>query len=421
MKLSDASARAGEAKTGMALTAIQAQMANMAEQATLEVSGEQKGPASQVLSLIQKSPIDKYLNSALRDMQATGSVQTRIKLSIPLEATQNTKVQGAVVLGGNDVRSTPGLPVLEKAQGTLQFSESGFSLNGMQARLLGGPMRIEGGLRPNSTGSEPALQLRAQGEISAEGLRQAHEFHPLDVLAKQMSGTTAYTASLGWRQGQPELFIQSQLEGLGMKLPAPLTKTAATAMPLSIRNRVQGASPHLQDRLQIDLGRVAAVQYVRDLSGPTPRVLRGSMSLGNTAGALPPMPDTGVAATVAIEQLSVDEWQALWPAAPNSESSDSDNAAMQSYLPTRIGVQANTITAEGRTLHQVVAGGTRDGLTWRANVDSRELNGHLEFRQAAGGQPGWSGSHRAGHHHVAADGASASLSTACTGGNGIMI
>ena len=388
MKLSDASARAGDAKTGMALNAIQAKIANMAEQATLEVSGEQKGPATQVLSLIQKSPIDKYLNSALRDMQATGAVQTRVKLNIPLQAPQNTKVQGTVVLGGNDLRTTPGLPVFEKAQGTIQFNESGFSLNGTQARLLGGPIRIEGGLRPNPNSSEPALQLRAQGEISAEGLRQAHEFHPLDVLAKHMSGSTAYTASLGWRQGQPELFIQSQLEGLGMKLPAPLTKTAATPMPLSIRSRVQGLGANVQDRLQIDLGRVAAVQYVRDLSGPAPRVLRGSMSVGNTAGGLPPMPDTGVAATVAIDQLSVDEWQALWPPTPSGESPDSDNAAMQSYWPTRLGVQANTITAEGRTLHQVVAGGTRDGLTWRANVDARELSGHLEFRQAAGSQPG---------------------------------
>lgn len=388
MKLNDASARAGEAKTGMPLTAMQAKIANMAEQATLEISGEQKGPAAQVLSLIQKSPLDKYLNSALRDMQATGSVQTRIKLNIPLLAAENTKVQGTAVLAGNDLRTSPALPIFEKVQGTVQFSDSGFSLNGVQARLLGGPIRIDGGLRTHSSNNEPALQLRAQGEISAEGLRQAHEFHPLDVLAKQMSGSATYTASLGWRQGQPELFIQSPLEGLGMKLPAPLTKAAAAAMPLSIRSRVQGTGATLQDRLQIDLGKVATVQYVRDLSGPTPRVLRGSMGLGNTTGTLAPMPDNGVAATVSVDHLSVDEWQLLWPPASNPKASDSDNAAMQSYLPTRIGLQANTITAEGRTLHQVVAGGTRDGLTWRANADARELSGHLEFRQAAGAQPG---------------------------------
>ncbi len=384
MKLSDAKARAGEAKTGLQLQAVQAQIPDMAQQAVLDVSAEHKGLGAQVLGLVQKSPIDKLLGSVLRDAQASGHVQTRFKLNIPLLAAHNTKVQGTVVLGGNDLRMTAAVPAFEKAQGQIQFSESGFSLNGVQARWLGGPVRIEGGMKPGSA-NEPMVALRAQGEITAEGLRQAREFQPLDVLAKQLSGSTAYTAQLTWRQGQPELSIQSQLEGLGMTLPAPLGKAAQATMPLNIRSRVQGLGANLQDQIQADLGRVASVQYVRDLSGPQPRVLRGSMALGNSS-QLPPMPDAGVSATVSLDQLLVDEWQALWPNAPSADTVNS--SAMQSYLPTRIGLRASTLTADGRTLHQVVAGGTRDGLTWRANVDARELSGHLAFRQAADEQPG---------------------------------
>ncbi len=386
MKLSDAKARAADAKTGLQLQAIQAQIPNMDQQAWLEVSAEGKGPATQVLGLVQKSPLDKLLGLALHDTQATGNVQTRFKLNIPLLTPQDSKVQGTVVMGGNNLRMTPAIPGFEKVQGSIQFSESGFSLSGVQARWLGGPVRMEGGMKP-ATPHEPALALRAQGEISAEGLRQAREFTTLDVLAKQFTGSTAYTASLGWRQGQPELSIQSQLEGLAMKLPAPLGKAASTAMPLNIRSRVQGLGTGLQDHIQVELGRVASVQYVRDLSGHTPRVLRGSMALGNSQ-LLPPMPDTGVSATVVLDQFSVDDWQALWPTSSNGETVSSNNAAVQSYLPTRIGLQANTLTADGRTLHQVVAGGSREGLTWRANVDARELSGHLQFRQPSGEQPG---------------------------------
>lgn len=386
MKLSDAKARAADAKTGLPLNAIQAQIPDLSQQAVLDVSAESKGPATQVLSLVQKSPIDKMLGGALRDAQASGNLQTRFKLTIPLLAAQNTKVQGAVVLGGNDLRMSTVIPAFEKAQGSIQFSESGFSLSGVQARLLGGPVRMEGGMKPSNT-NEPAISLRAQGEITAEGLRQAREFQPLDGLARQLSGSTAYTASLSWRQGQPELSIQSQLEGLAVKLPAPLGKVAQGAMPLNIRSRVQGLGGNLQDHIQVDLGRIASLQYVRDLSGSQPRVMRGSMALGNSS-QLPPMPDAGVSATVSLDQFSVDDWQALWPAAQNGEALRSPATTVQSYLPTRIALQANTLTAEGRTLHQVVAGGTRDGLTWRANVDARELSGHLEFRQSSGEQPG---------------------------------
>ncbi len=387
MKLSDASARSGDVKTGLQLNHLQAQIPNMAENATLELSADHKGSASQVLALVQKSPIDKLLGSALHDTQATGNVQTRFKLNIPLLAAQNTKVQGSVVLSGNDLRITSALPPIERAQGTIQFSEAGFSLSGVQARLLGGPVRLEGGMRPVSGNSDAPLLLRAQGEISADGLRKAREFQPLDVLAQHINGNTTYTASLGWRQGQPELSIQSQLEGLTLKLPAPLGKAAQVPMPLNIRSRVQGTGASLQDQIQIDLGRIASVQYVRDLSGPLPRVLRGSMALGNNSN-MPPMPDAGVAATIALDEFSVDDWQALWPAKPGGEATADDNSRLQSYLPTRMGLQANTLTAEGRTLHQVVAGGSREGLTWRANVDARELSGHLVFRQASNEQPG---------------------------------
>lgn len=388
MNLSDASARTGDAQNSLSLSAIQVQIPNMAEQPTLEVSAENKGQATQVLGWVQKSPLDKLLGSALRDAQATGSVQTRFKLNIPLLAPQNTKVQGAVVLGGNDLRLIPALPVFEKTQGTVQFSESGFSLSGVQARLLDGPLRVEGGMRThaNANANEPTIQLRAQGEVSAEGLSKAREFQPLDMLAKQMSGSTAYTASLAWRQGQPELNIQSQLEGLGLKLPAPLVKSAHSAMPLSIRSRVQGTGGHLQDDLQVELGRVAAVHYVRELTGHVPRVVRGSLALGSSN--LPPMPDAGVSAVVTLDQFSVDDWQAMWSASNSGQVTTADQATLLSYLPTRMGLQANTLTAEGRTLHQVVAGGTREGQSWRANVDARELSGQVSFRPSGGDQPG---------------------------------
>jgi uncharacterized protein (TIGR02099 family) len=390
MKLSDAKARTEHPQTGLVLNNIQAQIPNMVEQATLDVSAENKGPASQVLGWVQKSPLDKMLGSVLRDAQASGQLQTRFKLNIPLLASHQTKLQGSVTLSGNDLRLVPAMPMLEKVQGQIQFNESGFALNGVSARLLGGSVRIEGGMKP-ATANESSLSLRAQGEVTAEGLRQARELQPLNVLAKQLSGSTTYTAHLGWKQGQPDLSIQSQLEGLTLKLPAPLGKSAQMVMPLHIRSRGQGTGAAVQDQIQIDLGRVASVQYIRDLSGPMPQVLRGSMALGNTS-LMPPMPDAGVSAMVSLNAFSVDEWQALWLAAqneapPRSSTRDRDTF-VQSYLPTRIALQAETLTAEGRTLHQVVAGGTREGRLWRANVDARELSGQVEFRPSAEDQPG---------------------------------
>ncbi len=384
MKLSDASARTADARTGLSLSAGQAEIADMAHQAVLNVSAENKDPAPQVLSFVQKSPLDAMLSGALRQAQATGTLQTRFKLTVPLSTPQNTKVQGSVLLSGNDLRLSPTTPLLEKAQGTVQFTETGFTLSALQARLLGGPIRMEGGLR-TSTGSmtESNMQLRAQGQISADGLRQVKEFSSLSELAQHASGTTSYNAQLGWRQGQPELTVQSQLEGLALKLPAPLGKTTNTRMPLSFRLRASNQGNTLQDQLQFEWGDIASAHYVRDLSGAEPVVLRGSLSLGAPGTQAPDLPAKGVSATVALDRFSVEEWESLLPVQLSSSNnkSGSGQAAWRSYLPTRIGLQANTITADGRTLHQVVAGGVREDLTWRVNLDARELSGHVVYRQ----------------------------------------
>lgn len=388
LKLTDASARAGDARTGLSLTAGQADIADMAHQAVLNVSADNKDSATQVLTLVQKSPLDALLSGALRQTQATGTIQTRFKLSIPLLTPQSTKVQGSVVLNGNDVRISPATPLLEKAQGSVQFTEAGFTLSALQARLLGGPVRIEGGLRTSpATAAESSMQLRAQGQITAEGLRQAKEFAPLHELAQHASGATAYSAQLGWRQGQPEWSVQSQLDGMALKFPSPLGKTATAKVPLSLRVRTQSQNGSLQDQLQFEWGNIASAHYVRDLSGAEPVVLRGSLSLGTQA---PDLPATGVSATVALDRFSVDDWETLLPSNPlsGSDKPGTGQTAWRTYLPTRIGMQANTITADGRTLHQVVAGGVREDLTWRVNLDARELSGHVVYRQPSREQLG---------------------------------
>jgi uncharacterized protein YhdP len=53
-----------------------------------------------------------------------------------------------------------------------------------------------------------------------------------------------------------------------------------------------------------------------------------------------------------------------------------------------VAVRARELTYAGRTLHEVVAGASRDGPAWRANVEARELNGYVEYRQGSGSGAG---------------------------------
>jgi len=384
MKLSGASARIGEGRQAIQIGALRADIADLAKDPQLNVQAELKGPAQQVLRTLAQSPADRMLSGALTQATASGNLQGKLQLAIPILRSQDTRLQGSVSLSGNDVQISPHVPLLGRAQGTVQFTDAGFNLQGVQARLLGGTSRLEGGLRTgNIPAGEPRLLIRAQGQITADGLRAARNLQPLDALARQARGQTSYNATLGWQGGQPELSVRSSLEGLELNLPAPLAKRAAQTLPLTITSRVlASAATGPLDQLQIDIGPMVSALYVRDLSGPSPRVLRGNLAIGTRTGGASSLPEQGVSAVVRLDDLPLDAWEAVLPASSTGPGDDSDDA-WRSYLPNRLGLQTTTLTAQGRTLHDVVAGITRDGTVWRANIDARELSGHAQYTQGA--------------------------------------
>jgi len=377
---------------GVEITKAEAQIADMSHHASmLRVDAQAKGPLGEVLRA--GAPLAGETGEIMRTARATGSADYKLHLELPLAAMENAKVQATVALADNELQVVPEAPSLTQAKGTLSFTETGFSLAGVQARLLGGDIRVEG--RGRFTGPNREVALKAQGTATAEGLRGAREVDWLARLAKKATGSTPYAATFSMRDGTPEFSLTSSLQGLALQLPPPLVKTAEEQMPLRVEKKVlarettkQGAIVATQDQLSLDLGRVGAIQYVRDLAGNEARVLRGSIGVGLAAGETASLPDKGVFANVNVAKLDMAAWQALLGEATGTgtETAERTDDPSQAYLPTRIAVRAQQLGIAGRTLHNVVLGGTRDGAVWRANIDATELSGYAEYRHAQAGR-----------------------------------
>ena len=360
------------------------------------VDGTVHGPLPAALALVVGSPLNHLTGQVLAQTTSSGPMDLRLKLSLPLAQLERSKVQGSVVLAGNEIRMAPQASPLTKVRGSVSFSETGFSINNVQAHGLGGDLRIEGGMKPaGPAGQEPQIQVRATGVASAEGLRQASELGFLSGMAAHASGSAPYALTLGFYHGQPEIQVSSSLVGLALDLPAPLGKTADTAMPLRFDNSLLhepvAAGVGLRDQLQIDVGSLLAVRYVRDLSQPQARVLRGSIAIGLGVDESAPMPEEGVRASLNLPRVDLDAWERVLTRAggPARPSAGVPDAPSQSYLPTTMAVRAQALIAGGRTLNHVVLGGSRDGSLWRANLDAEELSGYVEYRQpGAGGAAG---------------------------------
>ena len=228
-------------------------------------------------------------------------------------------------------------------------------------------------------------------------MRQARELGFAARLAQYGNGTAAYSATLGFRSGIPELAITSNLVGMALNLPAPFAKAADASLPLQLESSAVKASLegggdgaiHKQDQLQLDVGKLASIVFVRDVSGPEARVLRGAIAVGLAADESAPMPTDGVAANVNLPSLNLDAWSEVLSRAAAADlapatMATSNNPASTSYLPTSVAVRARELTVGGRKLNNVVVGGGREGSLWRANLDASEINGYVEYRQSSG-------------------------------------
>lgn len=382
---------------GATLTTGQARIPDLAHNTTVVVQADARGPAPEFIAMVEATPIGGWLDHALARTSSAGPLDLRLRLNLPIMSMDRSRVLGSVTFAGNDLQIAPEAPAMSRVRGVLNFNETGFSVSGAQARMLGGDVRLDGGLKPAALAAqgEPLLSFKAQGVATAEGLRQAHELGFASRLAQRASGATAYQVQLALRRGVPEISVTSTLQGLALNLPPPFAKAAEAPLPFRYENAVLGATPldgrvsetaALGDQLLVEVGRVASGAWVRDLGGASPRVLRGGLAIGPKAGDDFPTPQHGVVANVQLPAVDLDAWEAVLTdvagAAVVQAAAGTADAEGAGYLPTTVALQAAELTVAGRRLHDVVLGSSREGSTWRANVDARELNGYLDYRPA---------------------------------------
>ena len=380
---------------------VDARIPNLMNSATVDVQARLKGPLSEALGFVNSSPLASMTSQVLAKTVASGPADYALRLNLPLSNINKTSVQGTVTLPGNDVKFSQETPLFSSLKGVATFTEAGFYVPSAQAVMLGGDVNFEGGTAVSGVQAEAATVFRAQGVATAAGVRQATYLGLASRLGQSATGSTPYSAVLGFKRGFVEVVVTSNLQGMALSLPAPLNKTLEASLPIRFENTLvpESLAPgqKLQDQLVFSAGSVAAVQYVRDISAGQPRVIRGSIAVGLEPGESAPIPSTGVAANIKLDTVNVDAWEKVFTSTVGSSPvavpaalvapTDATQQA-QSYLPSQIAIRAKELLVGGRKLNNLVIGGTREGPTWRANVDAAELNGYLEFRQPGSASAG---------------------------------
>lgn len=376
---------------GVAIGPVQVGIRSLTDP-VLTIDGSARGPLAEMLRFVDTTPVRDWTSRSLAAATATGNGELRLALVMPLDTLDASTVKGSVTLAGNDVRIAPDTPLLANARGRVDFTDKGFTVVGATARVLGGEASFDGGTQPDGS-----LRFTGQGTATAEGLRRAADSGPLARFASVLSGQTAYRVNLGFVGGASEVQVTSNLVGMGIDLPAPLRKSPEAPMPLRYQTQLVAESLRPGqvplDTLRFELGSVIQAVYERELSGESPRVLRGGIGLLEPA----PVPMAGVLAVANLGAFRTDPWEAAWERLFGASGGDratpagasADSASASGYLPTQFALRVQELQVGARQFHRVVAGISREDGLWRANVDADQLSGYVEFRpgrsaQAAG-------------------------------------
>ncbi|MGQ9725461.1 MAG: YhdP family phospholipid transporter, partial [Tepidimonas sp.] len=260
-----------------ALRALQVQAVipdYMADEPQLQVSGLIRGGGDEALRFVAASPLREFTGGVLDTVRATGPLDVALELRMPLNHTERTQVRGQVRFAGNDLQMRPDVPLLQGVRGMLDFTERGFEVGQASARALGGELRFSGGMTRRDGAA--VVRFQGQGSVSAAGLAASREWGWASWLGQHAQGTTRYTLGLAFGPDGMDLQFDSDLRGLALSLPAPLTKTAdalwRVAVAIDTRARPDAAADLMRDRLRVTVepgseGVPLRAEYERDHAG----------------------------------------------------------------------------------------------------------------------------------------------------------
>jgi uncharacterized protein (TIGR02099 family) len=331
--------------------------------AELLIQGNAEGRTADFLDFIRRSPVRGMVGGATDELSASGNARLRLKLALPLQRLDASRVEGEVRLAGNTLHLAPGLPPLERASGTLSFTERSVTVREASGRIFGGPIALNG---RSSRGGD--LNFLARGSFSAAALEP--------LLGRQwrgvLKGSAAYTATVSARgKRTPRFTFESDLKGVSSELPPPLAKPVGVALPL----RVSVVTGEAGQRSFITLGRVLRAELLHQAEGEK-LLERATLAFAPPAGGRLRMPPERRAVLVygALESVDLERWL------PLLAGGSGDGLQLRTDL--RIG----TLDAFGKRLNDIVVRAATQEEGWTASLECAQINGDLSYRSGDGGK-----------------------------------
>ena len=209
-------------------------------------------PIPKIIDAVNKSPIKQIMKGFFDEMQGEGPGQLAVKLKIPLKDENNITFNGSYhfqnsYLINNDL----GMPKIKNILGYLEFDESNVRITDAKANLSGSPISIE----LNNIGD--ITQVNIDGIIN-------HAF-VLSSLGKNWAnkivGEASWNSEIKIGGKSTSIKVESNLKGLGLKLPPPFNKEENDLTTLLLTSEPINSN---QKMISLEFGTYATAKLIKE-------------------------------------------------------------------------------------------------------------------------------------------------------------
>lgn len=330
------------------------------EVTVLELEAELTSSVVDGLYLVQRTPIAEQAE-ALKDWRGSGTVPARFKLKLPF-AKQSAQAQVSLQLQNASLQM-PSLDVqLEQLNGEVQFdTEQGVTAKQLNGLFLQQPFSAS--IAAKQLGSNRITQVQAQGNMPVQPLQK--------WLGQQQElpwqGSFDYQVFITLDEQDSQLVVESDLQGLSLTLPQPLTKSAEQKIPTTWHMTLAGRERHYWLRHGQRFNFFAA-------QDSESKQLRAELSLGDQAARLPV--ESGLVVRGRLQELAIMQWLALAERYAGKKTSTQQGLDGLREIQLDAQVVTGLVIPIERAKIKYSAGKTDQA--WQAEITSQQVTGKLQ-------------------------------------------
>lgn len=317
-----------------------------------------------------------YSNQALPITSDQGLVDASLLVIIPLNDVKSTTVQGRATVQDGRLKLPNDVPVTN-ISGLVNFTERTVESDNIEGDFLGG--RVDGRLTTTEPAQPPVLKLEAEGTANVADLKPWIGEHMLSW----MDGLAEWQGVIDIDGPQAKISASSNLQGVTVTAPAPLSKSPSASLPLQFDMTV---GSNVEQSLTVRVGDDLYAQFLGDETKSNQLLDKSIISLGGNTTV-----KEGVNFDINSDEINLDNWlQAIIElteikvsGATNTDFLDAMRsvkiAADDPYLLGRkFGpLELSAVSADGGNWIGSLSGSNIDGIIQaepRASVGSYRLN-----------------------------------------------